>query len=788
MAASAAALPLGTMLLPRTRLIGREAERATSRSFILDEAVPLLTLTGPGGVGKTRLALAVAGDVSAHFADGVNFVDLAPLADPGLVAATVATTFGITSADRSVSDAIVSYLRPKQSLLILDNCEHLLNATADLVSALLDGCPALQVLATSRAPLHVRGEQVLAVPPLAVPAAGVTPLERVQDVCAVRLFVQRARAADAQFALTDQNAAAVAEICQRLDGLPLAIELAAARSALLSPAAMVALLSQRLQVLGTGPRDAPARQQTIRDAIGWSYDLLSSEEQAIFHSLAVFAGGWTLQAAAAVTMLPVPRLLEYLGTLVDQSLVVRSPASEGTSPRFTMLETIREFAHDALAASGDEAAARIAHAEYFLDLAERTSVEIADTAPPALLDMIDCEHGNLRVALEWSRETGTPGALLRLASALAFFWYCRGYLTEGQRWLDQALHTPPDVAGARPRAWALTVSGMLAQVSGEPARATARLTESLSWWEQTGESYGRAFAEMILGGVYVSEGRYEEAAPHFAANEAVFRETGHEEDVAITRFHLGLLAWVQGDDARARDLLRDAVEGYDRVDRPVHAIDPLRYLGLLACTAGDFDEAARWFREEWMLLRQRGSRSAFAIGLADVATLAAAREDWQLAARLFAKAEAQLQAESAAFTLPAREHYERAHQRTREALGAAAAAAAVAGRALSLEQALAEAEAAVGLEPPPGPAAQPATPALLGDEQLSTALALDVALTRREREILTLLCQRLTDLEIAEQLFISPYTASKHVSNVLGKLGVANRREAAAFAVRHGLV
>jgi DNA-binding CsgD family transcriptional regulator len=523
----------------------------------------------------------------------------------------------------------------------------------------------------------------------------------------------------------------------------------------------------------------------MRETIAWSYDRLTVEEQTAFRRLAIFAGGWTLPAAAAVLEQDEGDTLGLLERLVAQSLVRASTTDD--APRFALLETIRAFAHDALAAQGDEAAARRAHAAYFLDLAERTSAAIADTAPPALLDLIDREHDNLRVALEWSRATVHPDTLLRLASALAFFWYCRGYLTEGQQWLDLAVHLPPDAALARPRAWALTVSGMLAQVGGDPERATARLTESLPWWEQTGDAYGPAFADMLLGGVYVGEGRYAEAAAHFAVNEAVFRETGHEEDVAITRFHLGLLAWMEGNKARARELLHDAVERYNHLGLPVHDIDPLRYLGLLACVTGDLDEAARWFGQEWRLLRQRGSRSAFAVGLADVATLAAAREAWQSAARLFARAEAELQAEGAAFTLPARAHYERAHHQAQEALGAAAVEAGVAGRALSLEQALAEAEAALGLELQE-PSVEPATPAMLGEELRSTALAPEVDLTRREQEILTLLCQRLTNPEIAAQLFISPRTAGTHVANLLAKLGVGNRREAAAFAVQHGLV
>ena len=383
--------------------------------------------------------------------------------------------------------------------------------------------------------------------------------------------------------------------------------------------------------------------------------------------------------------------------LVDKSLLRQDDGAD-VEPRFRMLETVREFGLERLEASGDGAASRSRHAGYFRDLGERVGPEIFETGDPALLDMLDREHDNLRAALAWSRDTSDHDTLLRLAGALAHFWYYRGYLTEGRRWLDQALQTPPDDAAPRPRAWALTCSGMLANVCGETDRAAALLTESFSWWEQSGEAFGYAAARSMLGGVYVSEGRYDEAATLFAPNEAYFRDIGNENVLAHVRFHLGVIAWAQGDDARARSLLQEAVEGYDRSGVPADAIDPLRYLGLVACGAGDLDAAAVWFGEMLTRLRQLGSRAALAVGLADVATLAAAREAWQPAVRLFAKAEALLKAEAAAFSLPARDYYERAHARAREALGDAAEAVAGAGRALTLEQALEEAEALLELD------------------------------------------------------------------------------------------
>jgi tetratricopeptide (TPR) repeat protein len=476
-------------------------------------------------------------------------------------------------------------------------------------------------------------------------------------------------------------------------GLPLAIELVAALVKMLPPQALLKRLEQRLPLLTGGARTLPARQQTMRNAIAWGHHLLAPDEQTLFRRLAVFPGGCTIEAAEVIA--GPERTLDVfagLASLVDKSLLRLEEGSDG-EPHFRMLETVREYGLERLAASGEESTTRDRHAGFFLDLAERAGPEIVETADPALLELLEREHDNLRAALAWSRDSSNLDTLLRLAGVLALFWFYRGHLNEGRRWLDQALQTLPDDASPRPRAWSLTCSGMLASVAGETDRATALLTESFSWWEQTGEAYGHAAAGSLLGGVYVSQGRYDEAKTLFTLNAAYFRDTGHDSMHAHALFHLGVIAWAQGDDAHARVQLHEAVEGYDRCGGTADAIDPLRYLGLVACGAGDVDDATVLFGEMLTRLRQLGSRAAIAVGLADVATLAAAREAWPPAARLFAKAEALLTAEAVAFSLPARNHYERAHARAREALGDAAyQTAAVAGRALTLEEALAEAE------------------------------------------------------------------------------------------------
>ena len=683
--------------VPLTRLIGRDTEVAMVAQLLGHEDVRLLTLTGPGGTGKTRLALAVAERVAPRFPDGVVFVSLAPLGEPALVASAIAERLGVRErAEQPLRDALVTHLTGKSLLLVLDNFEHVRQA-APLIATLLGSCSALRVVTTSRAALHLTGEHLFPVSPLALPGVGrLPPLEDLGQVAAVRLFVERVRAVKPDFALSETNAAAVVEIVRRLDGLPLALELVAARARVLSPTALSERLDRSLPLLTAGAQDLPDRQRTLGDTIAWSYDLLRPHEQALFRRLGVFAGGWTLEAAEAVVGLDDPvAVLEGMGALLDHSLV--QVAEQDDEPRYSMLATIREFAQERLVHSGEEPATRDRHARFFRALAERVGLTAWETGTPPHLDVIGREHDNLRAALGWSRENGDHDTLLRLAGAVAGFWYYRGYLNEGQRWLGQALQAATDHESPRPRAWALTLSGLLANVCGETDRAAVLLTESISWWEQTGDAYGRAFAGSLLGGVYVSRGQYDEAAPLFAAAENYARDAGRDDVLALANFHLGLIAWVQGDETRARVLLREAVECYERFGTPADAIDPLRYLGLLACDAGDLDDAARWFREEWTRLRQRGSPAALAVGLADVATLAAAREAWQPAAHLFAKAEALLQAEAAAFSLPARDRYERAHHRARQALGNVAAEMAVAGRALTLEQALAEAEAV--LEP-----------------------------------------------------------------------------------------
>jgi predicted ATPase len=428
-----------------TSFIGREREVRAARELLLRDGVRLVTLTGPGGTGKTRVALQTTAEVLDAFEDGVVFVELAPIAAPTLVVPTVAQAVGVRDAgNRPAMEALEAYLRDRRLLLLLDNFEQVVAAAPD-IARLLAACPGLKVLVTSRAPLHLSGEHEYPVPPLPLPIVG-DPGSTAELAAnpAVALFVQRAQEVRPDFGLTDENAATVAEVCRRLDGLPLAIELAAARIKLLPPRELLARLERRLPLLTGGPRDAPERQRTLRDAIAWSHDLLDDVEQVLFRRLSVFVGGCSIQAAGGVCVADADLgfdVLDGVASLLNKSLLRREDGPGG-EPRFSMLETVREYALERLEACGETTAIRRRHAEFFLDLAERIEVELWGPDQSALLDRCEAEHDNFRAVLAWTQGAGDdPVTALRLAAGLAQFWNIRSHRGDLVR-LETALNTP----------------------------------------------------------------------------------------------------------------------------------------------------------------------------------------------------------------------------------------------------------------------------------------------------------------------------------------------------------
>jgi predicted ATPase/DNA-binding XRE family transcriptional regulator len=690
--------PVGRSTVPAaiSSFVGREQELAELRRLL--PTTRLLTLTGPGGVGKTRLALEIARGLVDEGTPAV-FVDLAALGDPMLVDSAVAAALEVCQKpNHPLRETVARAIGGQPLLLVLDNCEHLVAACAELAEALLGECPQLRVLCTSRESLRADGEVVWRVSVLSLPRLEqrARPVD-VGDSEAVRLFVERAGAALPTFALSDQNARAVAEICVRLDGIPLALELAAARVAILGVEQLAARVGKCLRLLTAGRRTAPTRQQTLRAAVDWSYALLSDPERLLFRRLTVFAGGWTLEAAEAVADAD----LDLLASLVDKSLVTATPAVDG-AVRYRILETLREYGHERLGEHAEAEAIHRRHAEYFLELAERVAPELIRPDQALWLRRLEMEHDNFRAALGWLDQSGDVEGSWRLGAALWRFWEVRGYLSEGRERLAALVARGSKRTAAR--AAALNGAGVLANQLGDFPAARAWLEESLGIRRELDDQPGIAAVLNNLGNMASVQGDDAAARRLLGESIAIKRELGDRWAIANSLSNVGLVLLNQGDYAAARALhVESLAVSRDLGDRRYIAIS-LHNLGRVALAEGDYTGASTLLVESLAVSRELGDHSTLALVLDAFAELAAAGLQAERALRVAGGAEALREAIGCALAHPdrLRRTLTLARRLLPEPMHACLRAE---GRAMSLEQAVEEALAAAqstaSASPPP---------------------------------------------------------------------------------------
>jgi predicted ATPase len=676
--------------LPRylTTFVGREREIGEVKKLL--SGTYLLTLTGPGGVGKTRLALQVTADLLEAYPDGVWLVELGQLMDANVVAQTVASTLGVREQPgRPLLATLTDYLQPKDLLLVLENCEHLIAACAQLTDTLLRACPKLRVLATSREPLAVAGETVWSVPPLSLPdPRQVRPTEHFPQSDAVRLFTERARAALPTFSLTGQNAQAVAHVCSQLDGIPLAIELAAARVNVLPVGQIASRLDDRFRFLTGGSRTALPRLQTLRAAIDWSYDLLSESERVVFRRLSVFTGGWTLDGAEAVcagTDIKVANVLALLISLVEKTLVIAEDLNK--TGRYRMLETLRQYSRDRLVESGEARVVHRRHLDFLRVLAAEAEPHLTGPRQEEWLNRLETEHDNLRTALDWSRtDEDDVDEYLRLVGALSRFWVLHGHISEGRGWIEEAL-----VRGgtASVRAKVLVDAGYLAWYQGDYVRTTTLCEEGLQLARTMSDERLIARAKNVLGLVAREQKEYSTAVAFFEESLDLYRKVGDARAIAIGLHNLGLVALYQSDFIRATSLHEESLHIMREFGDKWGIAIALHYLGLAARHRGDYAKAAAWLQQSLTLSRALNHKREIAETLEGLAGVAIAQQAPKRAARVLGAAEVLREAIAVPLTPAERVDYERVVVLTQTALGRDVFAAVwTTGRAMMLEEAI----------------------------------------------------------------------------------------------------
>ena len=615
-----------------TPLVDRDKELETLSKLLLQESVRLVTLSGTGGTGKTRLAIELAARVMDEFPSGTFLVNLAQVIDPTLVVAAIVSTLGIIeNPGKPIEQTLYDFLRTKRMLLLLDNFEQVI-AAAPVVASLLSECPRLKILVTSREPLRVRGEHELALPPLAVPNLAHMPkFEELLLCAAVVLFAQRAQAVRPDFSVTAENAMIVAEICSRLDGLPLALELAAARARVLSPRAILLRLQNRLELLHAGARDLPTRQQTLRNTIAWSYDLLDDQDKRFFACLSVFSGSFSLKAAEEICGKSghAPEdFLDQLTRLVEKSLLL-SGQVEGET-RFTMLATLREFAHESLVSSGASISMEERFADFYLALAEEAEHKLKGREQGDWLARLEHEHDNLRAALQWTIEHKELHLSLRFASSLWYFWYIRGYWTEGRLWLTRVLSLP-GVDMDPLRAKALRAAGVLASAQDDFSAAQGYLNESLTSFREEGNHEEEALALNSLGLTMIEHGELLSGEEHLDQSLALMKHSRNKWGTALVLNNLGVCARAKGENDKAIEFHKQSLQLFRELEDKRHTARMLINLGINSSDKAMYDEAHRLLNESLSISRELGEKVGIAESLFCLGRVARSVQDYNTA-------------------------------------------------------------------------------------------------------------------------------------------------------------
>ncbi|UZG55889.1 protein kinase domain-containing protein [Rhodococcus opacus] len=756
----------GRLPLELTSFVGRRHELTEAKNLLAGSR--LVTLTGIGGVGKTRLAMRVASAVQREYADGVRLVELGELRDESSLVEVVAAAVGVRNhSARPVREVLIEFLAPREVLLVLDNCEHMVDAVAELAETLLRVCPGLRMLATSREPLVIGGEAVLRVPPLTVPDPERRPsLRGLPKYDAVTLFAERAAAAVPGFALTEENAATVAGICHQLDGLPLPIELAAARLRAMSPEQILGRLTDRYTLLTRGSRGAPTRQQTLRLCIDWSFELCTAEEQLVWGRVAVFAGSFELDAAERVCGegLGPDELLDTLTSLVEKSILIRE--EHGSVVRFRMLETLREYGYEKLEQTGEAVALRRRHRDWYEALALAAEAEWISARQLDWIARLKREHANLREALEFGIDDD-PAAGLRTAAALYWFWSSQGLYNEGRRWLDQLLDRH---SGATPldRVTALCFDSVMANSQGDLEKGAALVAKARTLTAHTSEPVLRAYSDCADGMLALYSGDLARACSHLESALAEFSKQRDRTLETSLLYPLGTAYGLSGQTDRAIECHERALAITERYGEKMYRAHSLWAMGIDVWRQGDTDRAVRLLEQSLELTRQVHTPRVATACLEALAWITCQQGDALRAATLMGAADGLARSVGSAVVIHTNllVYHQDCDQEARKELGDRVFASAHSkGRSLGFDAAIAYALR----EQPAGPS----TP----DTDSS------VRLTKREHQVADLIAEGLTNQAIADRLVISPRTAQGHVEHILAKLGFTSRTQVAAWVV-----